>query len=135
MVNKGSFLSMPSDTNKLIIAYDGDCLFCSSYVRMQRLDALDMQVDLINFRDAPDLVEKLKQQNLDPNNGMYVEVAGVPYYADEAMAVISSLSTSKHWLNLCFKWCFKSKARAKFLYPILRVGRYLVLRAMRRSQL
>jgi predicted DCC family thiol-disulfide oxidoreductase YuxK len=126
---------MSNDSEKLIIAYDGDCPLCASYVRMQRLNDLNMKLELINFREAPELIEKLKQQGLNPNNGMYVELAGTSYYADEAMTVLSSLSTSKNWLNLAFKWWFKSKARAKFLYPVLRGGRGIVLKIMGRAQL
>ena len=126
---------MVNDEEKLLIAYDGDCPFCSSYVRMQRLQNLGMGVELVNFREVPELVEKLKQQGLDPNNGMYVEVAGTPYYADEAMTVLSSLSTSKNLINLGFKWWFKNKTRAKWLYPILRVGRNLALKGIRKPQL
>lgn len=124
-----------SKNDTLLIAYDGDCPFCASYIKMQRLRELDMDIELINFREAPDLVEKLKSQGLNPNKGMYVELEGTPYYADEAMTVLSTLTTSNNWLNLGLKWWFKSKTRAKWLYPVLRLGREGALKVLGRKKI
>lgn len=126
---------MTDNTDKIIIAYDGDCPFCSSYIRMQRLQNLGMDISLINFRDDPALVESLKQRDLDPNRGMYVQMGSAEYYADEAVTVISSLTTSKNWINIGFKWWFKNQTRAKFLYPVLRSVRNISIKALGRNPL
>ncbi|NQZ14689.1 MAG: DUF393 domain-containing protein [Alphaproteobacteria bacterium] len=126
---------MSDKQEKIIIAYDGDCPFCSSYVHMQRLQNLGIDVSLVNFRDDPELVETLRHKNLDPNNGMYVKMGDAEYYADEAVTVISSLTTSKNIINLGFKWWFKNRTRAKILYPVLRTGRNLSLKMLGKSKL
>lgn len=121
--------------HKLIIGYDGDCPFCASYIRMQRLKDLDFDVTLTNFRKDKTLSKTLKDNNMDPNNGMYVRLNDKEYYADEAMTVLSSLSTSQNIINLFFKWWFKNKKRGKILYPVLRIGRNIALKILGHKQI
>lgn len=136
MSRKSSSLkSSNSSQDHLLIAYDGDCPFCAAYVRMSRIQALDLSVQLINLRDDPALCEDLKQRGMHPDQGMYVRLGDVEYHGAQAMNVLSSFSTSRFWANRVFQWVFKNATRARVIYPFLRFGRFVTLRLLGRSSL
>lgn len=117
--------------DRILIAYDGDCPFCQSYVRMKRLKELGLHVELCNLRDYPDLIAEMRAKGMEPNEGIFVRYGGREYFADDAMMMIESMSVSSGVLGAFFKWSFASKKRAKIIYPILKFGRACVLGILR----
>ena len=72
------------------IVYDGDCPFCSVYVRLLRLRE-NFSVELINARDAPAEVARIAALGLSLDEGMVVEIGDRRYHGGEAMQVLASL--------------------------------------------
>ena len=135
MIPQESFSLTLLNRKTLLIAYDGECPFCKAYIRMSRLQALDLTIELINLREDSRLCEDLKLRAMHPDQGMYVRLGEVEYHGAQAMHVLTSFSTSRFWVNRAFQWVFRSAVRARIIYPFLRFGRLVTLRLMGRSSL
>lgn len=113
------------------ILYDGDCPFCSAYVRLLRLRE-NFRVELVNARDVPQEVARLQAAGLSLDDGMLVEIGGRRYHGSEAMQVLATLSSESDFWNRLNARIFRSARLSALLYPPLRAGRNLTLRLMGR---
>lgn len=104
-------------STKTVLVYDGDCLFCSAYVRMVRLRQAVGPVDLVDARAGGAVVEALWERGYDLNEGMAL------------------LTTSSSTFNRLNALLFRSPTASRLLYPLLRFGRNTVLRFMGRRKL
>lgn len=105
------------------ILYDGDCPFCVSYVRFARLRARIGEVELINAREASDLVEHYAAQGIDIDESFIVDTGAAVLGHGAAMAFIHA--------NLAPRWTgLPMLAQPRFLNAI-----YPGLRAMRNGSL
>ena len=117
----------------LYIFYDGDCPFCSRYVQLLRLRESAGPVTLHDLRQAPEARARFTDLNLDPDTGMVVETGGQLYHGDDAMQILSLLSTPSGVMNRASATIFRHKPLARGLYPILRAGRNATLLLMGRE--
>lgn len=107
----------------LRIVYDGDCPFCSRYVRLLRLRE-QFDVELLDARRAPD---QAQAYGLDLNEGMIADVDGEVHHGAEAVSLLARLSQRPGALS--------SRRLARALYPIMRLGRRVTLRLLGRKPL
>ncbi|HXF53344.1 MAG TPA: DCC1-like thiol-disulfide oxidoreductase family protein [Hyphomicrobiaceae bacterium] len=117
------------------IVYDGQCPFCTSYVRLVRLRKAVGQVDLINARDPHPLVDEIVAAGLDLNEGMAAKYEGRLYHGHECVHLLSTLSEPEGMSSGLLKRLFASKGRTRLLYPYMRGGRDIVLRILGRTQI
>ncbi|NNU16842.1 DUF393 domain-containing protein [Parvularcula sp. ZS-1/3] len=117
------------------LLYDGECPFCSAYVKLVRLRDSIGQVRLIDARDGGPELAELEAKGLDINEGMAMKYEGKIYYGDECIHVLSLLSTASGPFNSFNAWVFKSEARSKALYPFLRAGRNTALKILGRKKI
>lgn len=115
--------------NEMLVFYDGECPFCSAYVRLLRLREAVGRVELIDARSDDVRVGALKDAGVDLNAGMAVRYGGTLYHGADAMRILSVLSADGGILRAVMK----SPRRAKVVYPFLRAGRGLVLRLLGRK--
>jgi predicted DCC family thiol-disulfide oxidoreductase YuxK len=99
---------------KNFLLYDGDCPFCSNYVRMLQLQKAVGPIDLLNMRDHPDLAVAYKAQGYDLNQGMLLHLDGQDYWGADC---INSVNAAV-FRNPCLSTAF---------YPFMRTGRSLAL--------
>ena len=66
------------------IVYDGQCPFCSAYVRMFRLHELS-DVELINAREGHPLVETIAERGLDLDEGMVMKLGEEYYFGEDVV--------------------------------------------------
>ncbi len=106
------------------IVYDGECPFCSAYVKMVRLKDTVGKVELIDAReqDHP-RVKQLLDANFDLDEGMAVFYDDRIHHGADAVNMITLMSTKSH----VFKVFFSSKTMSAVLYPVLRFGRNTAL--------
>ena len=101
------------------IVYDGQCPFCSAYVRMVRLRDVVGTVRLVDARSADPVVEEAVAAGLDLDRGMALKMDGRLYYGDECIHILSLLSTPSGVFNRTMRFIFRSRRIARVVYPIM----------------
>lgn len=124
-----------SQSGKLIIVYDGECPFCTAYIRLLRLKKSFDEVVLINAREKSAYKEEILLLGLDLDEGMVVHLDGRWMHGDEAIHFLSLASTENGFWNRLMAVVFRSPVRSKFLYPFLRCGRNIALHLLGRKKI
>jgi predicted DCC family thiol-disulfide oxidoreductase YuxK len=119
----------------IAIIYDGDCPLCTTYVNMARLQRAVGSPTLINARARPDLVNALVKNNINLDEGMAVYYQGRIYTGGEAMHVLALLTTPVNLANRLTAVLLGRRKLALRTYPLLRMGRNLLLKMRNRRQL
>ncbi|WP_156840532.1 thiol-disulfide oxidoreductase DCC family protein [Novosphingobium aquimarinum] len=128
-------MSPAGKSDHVQIVYDGECPFCSAYVKMLRLRAALGPVELIDARSGHPQVEKLKARGVDLNEGMAVIVSDRIHHGAEAVRWLSLMTTPSASLNGLAAWILRGRIRSRLLYPVLRSGRNAALRLLGRRRI
>ena len=103
------------------LLYDGECVYCRTYVRKSRFRTpTGKRLRLIDGRRAAELVEELRRDGCDLEDGMILVLEGQRYQGSEALTVLGSLTTGTDWFNRLSRWLGSSPERARFFYPWFR---------------
>jgi predicted DCC family thiol-disulfide oxidoreductase YuxK len=119
----------------LVIVYDGQCPFCSAYVRLLRLRESAGPVRLVDARGDDPAVRTVRALGVDLDAGMVVTYAGATYHGDRAMHLLALLSTRSGLLNRTLGRLFRSDRAARVFYPMLAAGRSATLRLLGRTRI
>lgn len=115
-----------------VIIYDGSCPFCKNYIRYYRAKQAFGEIELVNARERWDLAERLAAMGYDLDVGFVFIDKGRIYHGDAAMIVLAQAGRKRGLFNRLNHLMFRSPKRARLLYPVLRLGRKLALRLLRR---
>ncbi|GLS35140.1 hypothetical protein GCM10010869_07280 [Mesorhizobium tianshanense] len=127
-------MSVSESGEGVTIVYDGECPFCSQYVKMVRLRQAFGHVQLVDARsDDPKALEARDRFDLD--DGMAALIGGRWYHGAQCMQMLSLASGSSSFANRFMARVFSDPDRARVLYPFLRSGRNLVLRILGRKKI
>ena len=122
-------------TQQLLLVYDEQCPACSHYTKLLQVKATVGELVLINARDPHPVLEEITEAGLDIDQGMVLKMDDTLYYGADAIHVLSLIGTSSGLFNRLNHWAFRSKTRARFIYPILKSGRNLLLRMLGRRKI
>jgi predicted DCC family thiol-disulfide oxidoreductase YuxK len=125
----------PSPPGANWLLYDGECPFCSSYVSYVRLRDTAGPVTLADARKYPALVAEAQALGYDVDVGMVLKLDGHYYFGGDCIHALSLLTTPSGFFNRLNRTLFRSKAVARFAYPILRTGRNLALLVLGRRRI
>jgi predicted DCC family thiol-disulfide oxidoreductase YuxK len=115
------------------VVYDGECPFCSSYVTLYRIRERAKQVHLIDARSASHpILDEVRRAGLDLDEGMAVKFNGRFYHGAAAMNILAILGSNGTLFNRLNGALFRHPHLARFLYPMLVRGRWIVLRLLGR---
>jgi predicted DCC family thiol-disulfide oxidoreductase YuxK len=129
-------MSRPGLTqDDLWVVYDGECPFCSSYVRLYRLREVTGRVHLIDAREPHAIVGEVRALGFDLDDGMAVKAAGRFYHGAEAMQILAILGSGSGLFNALNRALFRRPRLARALYPWMVRGRLLTLRLLGRRTL
>jgi predicted DCC family thiol-disulfide oxidoreductase YuxK len=117
------------------LVYDGDCPFCSRYVRMLRLREAIGPVELVNARIEHPIHQLLRERNVNLDEGMALVQGDQISVGDDCIHKLALMTTSVDAFNRLNGWLFKSERFSKALYPILRTGRNVTLHILGRRNL
>ena len=123
------------DPGALVLVYDGECPVCSAYVRYVRIKESVGRVILVNARDGGPWVDQVVQAGLNLDDGMVLIYGGRLYHGADCVHMLALLSSKSGFFNRVNAAAFKYPGFARFLYPILRAGRNLLLRLLGRTPL
>ncbi len=112
------------------LIYDGECPFCSSYVRMVRLRQAAGNLNLVNARDGGEIVQKVRRLGYDLDEGMVLILGNKYYHGSDCIHAVALLSSSVTFANKINMLIFRSRTLSKYLYPVLRFGRNLVIKLL-----
>lgn len=118
-------------TKRFEVYYDGDCPFCSAYMRMVTLQHAVGPVDLIDARSDDPRVQGLTDAGFDLDEGIVVRHGAQMLHGADAMHLLAMLSERRGILQTLMR----SPRRAALLYPILKAGRRVTLALMGRRKL
>ncbi len=125
----------PEWNDKAVVIYDGDCPFCSNYVKFQRLREALGNVILIDARQTPSLVEEFSAAGMPLDEGMAIIMSGSVYYGPDCVNRLALLSSRRGWFNKLNAAIFSSPRMSAALYPWMKHGRAVVLRLLGRRKL
>lgn len=125
---------MPADPQAWLI-YDGECPFCSAYVKLLRLREAVGTVNLVDAREGGPLVAELERKGLDLDEGMVLKIGDRLYHGDDCIHALALMTSPVGLFNRITAAIFRSPARARLLYPVLRAMRNLTLRLLGRRKL
>ena len=119
----------------ILLVYDEECPLCDAYCRMARIRDSIGTIELVNARDASEAMNQITLRGLDIDQGMVLKVDDVLYYGSDAMFALALMSSASGAFNRVNYWLFRSRTRARILYPVLRAGRNLLLKVMRKAKI
>jgi len=123
------------DKPGLWIVYDGDCPFCSSYVRLYRLREVTGRVHLIDARTDHPILREVLAHGFDLDEGMAVKAGGRFYHGAEALQFLAILGAGNGLFNRFNRALFRHPGLSRALYPWMVRGRLLTLRLLGRTTL
>ena len=109
------------------IIYDGECPFCSRYVKLMRLEETIGDIRLIDARKNPPEINLLKEKNLDINSGMAIFFNDQLYFGADCINRLALLSSPIGLVNKLNYYTFKTPLISRILYPVLRISRNIVI--------
>ncbi|MBM1219463.1 DUF393 domain-containing protein [Ponticoccus sp. SC2-23] len=122
-------------SDSITVIYDGECPFCSAFVRMTRLREAAGEVRLVDARGMSGAVRRVLAAGYSLDDGMAVIMDDRIYHGDEAMTLLASLTTRSGIFNRLVRLLFRSPRLARVIYPPLKMGRALTLRLIGRKKL
>lgn len=117
------------------LLYDGECPFCSAYVKMVRLRENAGPIQLVDARDDGPEYHQALEMGFDLDEGMLLKLSGQYYHGKDCIHALALLTREHDVFGRINSWVFRSQQRAAILYPILRAGRNLALRMLGRKKL
>jgi predicted DCC family thiol-disulfide oxidoreductase YuxK len=120
---------------EILLVYDEECPVCDAYCRAVRLRETVGELRLVNAREDSAVMKEITRQGLDIDQGMVLKVEGVLYYGADAIHALALMSGASGTANRINHWIFRSRSRSRFLYPVLRSCRNLLLKALRKTKI
>ncbi len=114
------------------IIYDGECPACRSYMAVAALRKARPGLEILDARQQPELVARLRRQGYEINEGMMVKLGGRIFFGADATRLIAELGDAGNPLRGFFLWAIGKAPWSAWLYPKLSWGRRLLLRAIGR---
>jgi predicted DCC family thiol-disulfide oxidoreductase YuxK len=112
---------------RLTVIYDGDCPLCRAYVTHVRLQRSAGSVILVDARTNLALVSSLAQRGYNLEDGMVVQLEERIYHGAAAVHLLALLSSRSGWFNRFNYRIFRSQTLSSILYPLLAMGRRILL--------
>lgn len=125
----------PGTTEAPIVVYDGECPFCSTYVRLMRLREAFGAVRLVDARSSDPILDEIKAARLNLDDGMVLKLDGALYHGDRALHMLALMSTRSGIFNRLTRAVFSSPRLTRRLYPGLVAGRNATLALLGRRKI
>jgi hypothetical protein len=115
----------PNDAISII--YDDGCPVCSYYISISRIEEKFGKVNLIKARNNEKILDYLKLVNINVNEGMIVVFDKKIYYGPDAVNIMSILGKKDSFINSIIINVFQYRIVSQIFYPLLKLGRRLLL--------
>ncbi|MFQ5547670.1 MAG: DCC1-like thiol-disulfide oxidoreductase family protein [Woeseia sp.] len=119
----------------VFLVYDKNCPVCDYYCNLVRIRESVGDLVLVDARDPGPLMDEITKARLDIDQGMVLKVGDRMYYGSDAIHTLAIMGTRSGVFNRLTYWCFRSRAVSQVIYPILRAGRNLLLKLLRKTKI
>jgi len=123
------------DTAPLLLVYDKECPACNNFSQMIRIKESVGRLELVDAREDTQIMQEITAAGLDIDNGMVLKMGDQLYYGSDAIHALSLISSRSGIFNRMNYWVFKSKRVSHVIYPMLRFGRAILLKLMRKTKI
>jgi predicted DCC family thiol-disulfide oxidoreductase YuxK len=117
------------------ILYDRECPVCDAYCTIADVRADAGKIRLLDARKDGDLLREATARSLDIDEGMVVRYRGELHYGADAIHVLALLSPRKTLFDKLSWLVFRSRKRARIVYPLMKAGRNLLLKILGRTRI
>ena len=124
-----------SEKSKISLVYDKECPACDNYCRVVRIRRDIGELVLVDARDESDVRKEITEKGWDIDQGMVLKMGGELYYGSNAIHALALISSKSGIFNRINYWAFKSKTISKWIYPVLRFFRNLLLRILGKTKI
>ena len=126
---------MPNTQKKIVLVYDKECPLCHAYCRLTRIRKSVGNLVLQDAREQSAVMDEITALGWDIDQGMVLKVEDELYYGSDAINALAMMSSRSGIFNRLSYWTFKSKKVSRFLYPVMKSGRNLLLKILGRSKI
>jgi predicted DCC family thiol-disulfide oxidoreductase YuxK len=123
------------DDRSTFVVYDGECPFCSAYVKLVRFKDAAGEVVLVNAREDHPVVRYVESQGVTLDQDMALVMGKAVYAGSECINRLALMSTRSNLFNRINAAVFSSAKISRLAYPFLRCGRNLALMALGRNRI
>lgn len=120
---------------EVLLVYDAQCPVCHAYCRAIARNGSIQGLKLVDARSQSDAMQEITGRELDIDEGMVVKVGDELHYGAEAIHALAVLGGPASAFERLNRLLFGSRGRARRLYPLLRTGRNLLLKTLRRTRI
>jgi predicted DCC family thiol-disulfide oxidoreductase YuxK len=113
--------------NEISIVYDDGCPVCSFYISISHIKKKFGKINFIKARDNQKILDYVNSINIDINEGMIVIFDDKLYYGSDAINILSILGKKTSFINFIIINIFRFRLVSKLLYPLLKIGRRVLL--------
>ena len=107
----------------VLIIYDGDCPFCSAYVKFLRLQQSAGPIELLSARADDARIERYMNQGYELDEGMLVVADGEVQSGAGAVHWLALHSPADSLYEKLYCAVFRRRALAHGLYPLAKFAR------------
>lgn len=123
------------DAAPLLLVYDKECPACNNFSIMVRIKESVGRLVLVNAREDTPIMREITEAGLDIDEGMVLKMGDQLYYGADAIHALSLISSRSGFFNRLNYWVFKSKRASHVIYPMLKAGRAVLLKVMRKTKI
>jgi predicted DCC family thiol-disulfide oxidoreductase YuxK len=120
---------------QIVLVYDRECPVCTAYCKALAIRELDRNMQILNAREDHPQVREIKRLGLDLDEGFVLRIGADYYHGAEAIHRLALLSTPSGVFNRLNYFIFRSQTLSRLLYPVLRMGRNLLLAILGRTRI
>ena len=123
------------EQSPLLLVYDKECPACNNFCQMVRIRKSVGHLELVDAREDTPIMREITASGLDIDQGMVLKMGDQLYYGSDAIHALSLISSRSGVFNRLNYWVFKSKRVSHVVYPILRFGRSILLKLLRKTKI
>lgn len=120
---------------EILLVYDRQCPACEWYSTLTRIREDVGTLRLVDARDGGEVMRRITDAGLDIDEGMVLIVGDSLYYGAEAIHRLALMSTRSGVFNRLSAFSFATERRARWLYPVLKACRNLLLKLLGRRRI
>ncbi len=120
---------------KIYLVYDAQCPACDHYCHLVRIRESVGELVLVDAREPGPLMDEISAAGLDIDQGMVLKLDHRLYYGADAIHMLALLGSPSGVFNRFNRWLFGSRHVSRWLYPVLRACRNLLLKALRKKRI